>query len=292
MDILSIGQMAKLNCVSEKALRIYHKEEILVPRYVDEKTGYRYYSLQQSATLDMILQLKEMGLPLSGIKEILDKHDISFLQSVIQEQAKSIEEELHRLNTARQMAQHMLHQCNFMQAKPNMGQIQIENLPARRILRFEVHCFSVMKAVNPAITALESWEHNLRIVKRKMLDMGLPLTLFRNVGCVVSKENLCALNITFGDAFIFLNNDICSEGAECVPGGEFVSLYCDGMISSDGEYMEERNILRLMEYISEHNLEVTGDYLGEVLADTPAFHYTGRDMLLKLQIPVRKTKCG
>lgn len=58
MKRLSIGQMAKMNRVSEKALRLYHENGILVPAYVDESSGRRYYDIQQSTKLDMILQLQ------------------------------------------------------------------------------------------------------------------------------------------------------------------------------------------------------------------------------------------
>lgn len=48
MKRLSIGQMAKMNRVSEKAPRLYHENGILVPAYVDESSGRRYYDIQQS----------------------------------------------------------------------------------------------------------------------------------------------------------------------------------------------------------------------------------------------------
>ena len=49
--LLSIGQMARLNAVSEKALRLYQAKGILEPAYTDEASGYRYYTLGQCATL-------------------------------------------------------------------------------------------------------------------------------------------------------------------------------------------------------------------------------------------------
>ena len=60
MDLqkLTVGQMAELNQVSEQTLRLYDREGLLKPRLTDERTGYRYYHILQSARLDLIPNLK------------------------------------------------------------------------------------------------------------------------------------------------------------------------------------------------------------------------------------------
>lgn len=58
------GQMAELNGVSRKTLRLYQEKGVLVPAYVDENTGYRYYTLEQIAQLDLIQKLQAIGLTL------------------------------------------------------------------------------------------------------------------------------------------------------------------------------------------------------------------------------------
>jgi len=67
----SIGQFAKENNVTIKALHHYEKMELLFPIKVDEETGYRYYEDAQSTDLKVILYLKELGFSLSEIKQIL-----------------------------------------------------------------------------------------------------------------------------------------------------------------------------------------------------------------------------
>lgn len=51
---LSIGQMARLNHVTEQTLRLYDKQGLLPPIAVDSASGYRYYHIAQSAQLDLI----------------------------------------------------------------------------------------------------------------------------------------------------------------------------------------------------------------------------------------------
>ena len=73
MDLhkLTIGQMAELNHVSEQALRLYDREKLLIPDYIDPYTGYRYYHIAQSAQLDLIQSLKAYGMTLRQIRSYL-----------------------------------------------------------------------------------------------------------------------------------------------------------------------------------------------------------------------------
>ena len=72
---LSIGQMARLNNISEQTLRLYDREKLLCPAIRDGESGYRYYHIIQSAKLDMIQYMKAYGLKLREIKECLDRND-------------------------------------------------------------------------------------------------------------------------------------------------------------------------------------------------------------------------
>ena len=68
-ELLSIGEMAKLKGVGIKALRYYEKIGLLLPAYVDELSGYRYYDLNQSAEIDIITTCVELGIPLKEVIE-------------------------------------------------------------------------------------------------------------------------------------------------------------------------------------------------------------------------------
>ncbi|WP_204593463.1 MerR family DNA-binding transcriptional regulator [Clostridium sardiniense] len=43
MNLLSIGEVSKIKEVTIKALIYYHKVGILIPKYIDDAIGYRYY---------------------------------------------------------------------------------------------------------------------------------------------------------------------------------------------------------------------------------------------------------
>ncbi len=67
-----IGLFAKLCQVSVSALRYYDEIGLLSPSAVDPFTGYRYYVAEQASRLNRINGLKELGLSLEDITQLLD----------------------------------------------------------------------------------------------------------------------------------------------------------------------------------------------------------------------------
>ncbi len=70
--MLKISDFAKIGQVSMSALRYYDEIGLLQPVSVDPSTGYRYYKLDQLSRLHRILALKDVGLGLTQIIQILD----------------------------------------------------------------------------------------------------------------------------------------------------------------------------------------------------------------------------
>lgn len=66
----SIAEVARLSNVSSRTLRHYHQLGILDPAYTGHN-GYRYYGQQQLLRLQRILLLRELGLGLEAIAEVL-----------------------------------------------------------------------------------------------------------------------------------------------------------------------------------------------------------------------------
>ena len=71
MEELSIGEFARRSRLSVKALRLYDERGVLVPARVDEASGYRYYDAAQLEPARLVAMLRQLGLPLAAIKELL-----------------------------------------------------------------------------------------------------------------------------------------------------------------------------------------------------------------------------
>lgn len=69
-----IGEFSKIARVSRRMLYYYEEEGLLAPAYIDELTGYRYYSASQIPRINRILALKKLGLTLKQIQRMLDKN--------------------------------------------------------------------------------------------------------------------------------------------------------------------------------------------------------------------------
>lgn len=61
---LTIGEVSKIMDVNAKSLRYYERIGALIPAYIDQKTGYRYYSHSQLAIVNAIQICIEIGIPL------------------------------------------------------------------------------------------------------------------------------------------------------------------------------------------------------------------------------------
>ena len=74
-----IGTVARLAQVSVRTLRHYDDIGLLEPAHVDPRTGYRSYSPEQLHRLHRILVLRDLGVPLSEIRQLLEE-DVSVEQ--------------------------------------------------------------------------------------------------------------------------------------------------------------------------------------------------------------------
>jgi DNA-binding transcriptional MerR regulator len=71
MSLLSIGEFARLSRLSPKALRLYDELGLLPPARVDPDSGYRWYEPDQLEPARLVAALRQLGMPLAGIKVII-----------------------------------------------------------------------------------------------------------------------------------------------------------------------------------------------------------------------------
>src|SRR5262245_36352872 len=86
--LLRTGAFARASSLSVKALRVYHDMGLLVPSVVDPATGYRAYSPAQLTDAAIIRHLREVGVSLQDIHEVLEARDIGLARKVLAEQAE------------------------------------------------------------------------------------------------------------------------------------------------------------------------------------------------------------
>lgn len=87
------GELAKLFGVSKQLLLYYDKNDIFSPEFVDEN-GYRFYVLSQYFTLQIIISLRKLDVPLKEIKAYLKSKDINLLKKYIATSSRNIKSRL------------------------------------------------------------------------------------------------------------------------------------------------------------------------------------------------------
>lgn len=98
--MFSIGEFSKLAQLPVKTLRYYHDEGLLVPKFVDPETGYRYYEQSQIETARAIIYLRSLEFPLSEIKELLKPGGEHDLLAVLERQQAAIKKRIRQLRKA------------------------------------------------------------------------------------------------------------------------------------------------------------------------------------------------
>lgn len=185
MDIqrLTVGQMARLNRVPPETLRRYDREKLLQPRSIDEATGYRYYHINQSARLDMILYLQAHGIQLKQIRHHLEDSDPEVLCGLLRNQLNAIDENIRRLRQSRGAIARMIANHERRKSLPLNHTPYYEYLPSRRIYKHRTNKDFFEQDGS-------GYELMLRELKHSLVASNLPVSYFCNVGTLVRQRHL------------------------------------------------------------------------------------------------------
>jgi DNA-binding transcriptional MerR regulator len=274
MDLLSIGKMARLNNVSEQTLRLYDRIGLLKPYSIDDSTRYRYYSINQSAKLDIIQYMKGLGIPLKDIKRQLESCDISIVEKVLENQKNFIDKKILELNQMRNAVNRSLESYRRYSSSPKEGTVILEYIPQRRI-----YCYD--SKINIYDHGLENYEYILRELRSHIILNRLPTIYFCNVGSILRKDLLESEKFFSTEIFLFIDEDFnADKGIEIIPSAAYACIYCDGF------YKEKDYARKLIKHVKDNGYKIIGDYICEVVAELPVFPENERNMFIKLQIPI------
>ena len=274
MKLLTIGQMALLNHVSEQTLRLYDRLGLLAPASRGEN-GYRYYDIKQSAVLDIIQYMKSLGISLKEIRTQLEKKDIGQIEAALWEKQRQTEEEIRRLKCQRRALERTIESFARYRAAPPDGTIQMEYIGPR-----QMYCIDT--GVNVYDHDVETYEEMLRDLKDSLVKDRLPQIYFCNAGTILAEKNFINRHFYSTQVFVFVDREFVQESLiTTVPAANYACIYCNDF------YKEQAYISRLHDYIRKNNCQVCGEYLCESIADIPVIGSNERGLSLRLQVPVR-----
>lgn len=94
----SIGKVSGLCNVSVKTLRYYDEIGLLVPAYRKDDSNYRYYTHEQILTLFIIRKLRNLGVSIKEIQDIVAHKDTESMENCIRQRLDEIKKNIEKLN--------------------------------------------------------------------------------------------------------------------------------------------------------------------------------------------------
>lgn len=132
--LFSIGEVSKLKGVTIKALRYYHEVGILVPKYIDEATGYRYYSIDQFIHIDIIKGCRELGTNIRELEAIFKSCDTEELMKFLNQKKVEAERNIDRMKEIIKNIENINSAVNYSKDIMNKKNIGVELLPERYVI--------------------------------------------------------------------------------------------------------------------------------------------------------------
>ena len=95
--LLSIGEISKLTGASLRSLRYYEKLNLLNPAYIDDDSGYRYYSFDQAYHVEIIMFCIELDIPLKELTKFISTDDMIDFRAFLAHGKEIAEQKLKKI---------------------------------------------------------------------------------------------------------------------------------------------------------------------------------------------------
>lgn len=278
LKYIGIGEMAKLNRTTVPTLRLYDSMGLLKPCYVDEKTHYRYYDIKQNARLDMIQYMKELGMELKEIKEVLDQKDIDQIEKILQWKKVQTIQKQKELQYKMEAINRTMSNIKRYKKSPKSGTITLEYIPERIIYAMDVD-------TNFYDYNIDMYELILKQLKNKLLEYKIPPVYYCNAGTIMSKENFKNMKFFSDKIFIFVDDNFpLQDCTQKIENGMYACIYIEDFDQ------ECTSATALLDYCRKNDYEICGDYICEEIMEMHIFDSGKRSMYLRLQVPVKMDK--
>lgn len=275
-QLMSIGKMAEINHTTVPTLRLYDEQGLLKPRFVDPQTGYRYYDEHQSARLDMISYMKELGMSLAQIASALEKEDITLIEQILIEKNEQLHAQMRELRMRHNAVERAIAALERYRKSPTTGTISLEYIDQRMI--WEMPCTRNFYA-----STLRDYEEMLRNLRAMLEAKGVQQIHSYGVGTSIRQADYEQNRFVADAIFIFGDKqlDALTRHTRMLDSGMYACIYLD---SYDDEMDYAR---RLRDYCARMGYAFCGDYICEVMTEFNVFDSEKRSMFLRLQVPVQ-----
>lgn len=269
-----IGEIAKIKNIDPQTLRYYEKMDILNPKIVDTKNGYRYYTIDQFIEVDKIKFYKLLGLSSNEIKEFQKVDTLENSIENLKKQKKQFESNISKMQIILKDLNNII---NSIESKTkeydiNQNSIRIEN------------CKSIYGLITECDANNDWYEFEYKLLELTSIypnysDFG------HNYGIsFVNDELIFEKQESIKKIIIPVNDDLIKNlHVEEYHLGECILGYHKGSYNT-----LEKTLDLIKEFISKNNLKIRGDIvttsvINEFILQNPDKH------LIEIKIPLFDT---
>ncbi len=270
----AISEMARMFDLSRQTLIYYDRIGLFHPAVVNDE-GYRFYAPTQIPFLRLICLLRDMGVGLKGIAEVMKQRDIAHIVERLDNQERALTARIGQLERKRELINHRKRFYDTVAHWQSIGEKPvIQHFPERVVV------FEPWGVGGDAMGRSKLHPALMRAVQRlKAANGTVPVAGW---GTMILHES-------------FAKDDVL-EGAGSfvtVPKGVDASQVPNSVVIAEGEYAcqcrwgmpyDPAGVRRLLAWIREHRFEPAGDAFDFCLLDTTSYTESHTEDFCVMQI--------
>jgi DNA-binding transcriptional MerR regulator len=269
MSILRLfpaGKFAKLARTTNKTLHYYDTIGVLTPT-VRGKNNYRYYSIEQLSTINLIHILQSLGMTLDEIKDMKNQRSPEFINNLLFHQIGKVDKKIEEWVRARKL---LLTFHDAIQSVSNIDEatITIQFLPSKAIILGPLNDYSCDRN---SYNALLDFYH---VMQNQYPDLDLNYPVWG----MFSEKRILQKDWKYPDRYYFYNPD----GYDKRPAELYAIGYTRGGYGQTDELYR-----RLLNYIDDNDFEICGNTYEEYPLNELSIS-DDNNYLIRVMITVRK----
>lgn len=220
------GELAKLTGISKQILLYYDKNNIFSPSFVDDN-GYRYYSLSQYFSLEILITMRKLDIPLQDIMLYLKNKNLHDLKKIYTSKLHEYQDKIKQLQQYESALTKRLSRLEKIESI-RLNQIMLSEQSEELYYKSA----DIPLSITPKKRILKIAEYMFPLLKSKLLEdcvIGFQLNKDEFIQC----QKLSQYNIFVQTADMNTNKDTDILKKE---SGLYLSLYCNchyGLIDDD-----------------------------------------------------------
>ena len=243
-DFLCIKEFAQYEGITVESLRHYDRKGIFSPAKRGEDS-YRYYSPKQITTVRMLRVLKEIGVPLKTIKELMDGRTPVTMIKLLSANRDRVASEIRFLQGVHAVINTFTELLNEA-ISANETELTVSEMPEKRIMLGKPNDFGNDTGF------LREFIRFCNTLPEPKLNLSFPIGgYFEDMDCFLKEPSLPT-------RFFFIN----PKGNETKPAGLYLTGYTRGYYGQTNDLPK-----RMEEYARENKLEFNGPVYNIFLID-------------------------